>query len=227
MEYLIPIGILALLGLMAFLLTRSNKNTTNLLQELAKQENWEYTKKNGTFDGLFEFKGQLNPEQSWTLTAFDRASENRLNTSNLTSNVSGPYTEWSISLPSIKAELFMMPKDPSMKMVNEEKLLQMLKPIWRSMGLNADQWMQFKSSDSDIQNAYLLMSDHPELAQKLFSSAFEENLKPLTQFNFGSRPAFRIQHGKAEVQIRKVLRKPEEIKDLVRLGIAFSETCTK
>jgi hypothetical protein len=87
--------------------------------------------------------------------------------------------------------------------------------------------MQFKSSDSDIQNAYLLMSDHPELAQKLFSSAFEENLKPLTQFNFGSRPAFRVQHGKAEVQIRKVLRKPEEIKDLVRLGIAFSETCIK
>jgi hypothetical protein len=226
MEYLIPVGILALLGLMAFLLTRSDKNKNTLLAELAKQENWEFATKKGKFDGLFEFKGQITPDQSWTLTAFDTASENRLNTGNLTSNVSGPYTEWSAPLSKLKAELFMMPKDPSMKMVNEEKLLQMLRPIWKSMGLNADQWTQFKSSDSEIQNAYLLMSDHPELAKKLLESSFENNLKALAQLNFGVRPAFRIQNGKAEVQIRKVLHKPEEIKDLIQLGLAYFKACT-
>lgn len=223
MEYLIPIGFLALLGLMAFFMTRSNKKNNMLLTELAKQENWEFATKKGSFDGLFEFKGQIKPDQIWTLTAFNKASENRLSASNLTSNVSGPYTEWSIPMPNLKAELFMMSKDPSMKLVNEEKLLQLLHPIWKSMGLNADQWKKYQSSDSDIQNSYLLMSDHPELAQKLLESSFEKHLKALAQLNFGVRPAFRLQNGKAEVQVRKVLQKPEEIKELVQIGLAYFE----
>ena len=222
MEYLIPIGILALLGLMAYLLTRSNKNQLKLIEELAQKEAWEFSPKQGRFDGLFELKAQLKAEQYWTLRAYDKQSD----TKTISTNVSGPYTEWSIPLLSSGTDLYMMPKDPSMKMLNDEKLLPMLRPLWNKMGLNADQWELYNSLDSDIQSAYLILTNQAKLASQIFDSApFKTLLKRFSQGTYALRPAFRIYEGKAEIQIRKAIFKPEEIKELVDLGLAYFNAC--
>lgn len=223
MEYLIPVAILGFLGLMAYLLTRSNKNQLKLIEELAQKEAWEFSPKQGRFDGLFELKAQIKADQYWTLRAYDKQSD----TKTFSTNVSGPYTEWSIPLLSSGTDLYMMPKDPSMKMLNDEKLLPMLRPIWNKMGLNADQWELYKSLDSDIQSAYLILTNQTTLTSQILDNApFKATLKHFSQSAYSLRPAFRINEGKAEIQLRKVLFKPEEIKALVDLGLSYFNACT-
>ncbi len=214
MEYLIPVAILAFLGAMAYFLTRSQKNESLALGDLAKEKSWNYTDKKGGFDGLYQIEGKIDETTPWKITAYAKMSTNR----NMMMNVSGEYTEWSANISNSADQIYLMPKDPSMKSTQEEKIVKMLIPIWKNMGIDAEGWQLVQLSDEAISSSYLNLSNQPQLVKKLGNSSFGSILKEWSKLPYTQRPAIRLDQGKLEIQIRKALNKPEDVQHLASWG---------
>ncbi len=217
MAYLALVVILGFLGAMAFFLMQKKKVETNSIMELAKTEGWNYIEQIGGIDGIYSLEGSLPNEASWKLTAYAPSSERH----NAMLNVSSEYTEWKASFPLKDFQCYIMPKDPSMKMIPQDKMFQSLKVAWKKMGLAADAWILFEPEDTELHNSYLIVTNQILTFKNMLNQKLISQLKSFALLPYIRRPSFQFDKNQMGVQFRKVIDKPREIKELVTLGLAF------
>jgi hypothetical protein len=223
MEYLVPILMLLGLGVMAYFMTKGNKQQTTCLKETANLNGWSSKTKSDGAPGVYQISGTSKQGKKWELNAFSRSSaEDR----NVILHHSREYTEWTCPITNSKGELLVMPRDPSWKSFSDDQILGFIKPAWKAMGLPAEEFIAFMVTNKEIENKYMIYTTNQDLAMLILQEELLKHLLNWQEFSSDKKSLvnIRISSKESSLQLGYLINKPEEVEKLVTIGEIIVES---
>ena len=223
MGYLVPILMLLGLGVMAYFMTKGNKQQTTWLKEVSESHGWLSKTKSDGAPGVYQLLGTSKQGKKWELNAFSRSSaEDR----NVILHHSREYTEWTCPITNSKGELLVMPRDPSWKSFSDDQILGFIKPAWKAMGLPAEEFHAFMVTNKEIENKYMIYTTNQDLAMSILQEELLKHLLNWQEISSDKKSLVnvRISSKETSLQLGYLINKPEEVKKLITIGEKIVES---